>query len=79
MLNKNKLNVACVMDSLESIKYHKDTSYFFLLAAHELGCSVFHIDQGDIFLQHNKPWAQVSRLQLTDKKQLQVQQRETLP
>ena len=79
MPKQNKPGVACVMDSLESIQYHKDTSYFFLLAAYELGCDIFHIDQGDIFLRYNRAWAVVSQLALTKQKHLKIEQRRELP
>ena len=73
------MNVACIMDPLESINYEKDTSYFLLLGASELGHSIFHIDQNNLFLKDTDVYAQVSKLRVTGDKKLEVLGREHHP
>ncbi len=49
-----------IMDPLDGVKAHKDTSYFLMLAAHQRGHVVHHLDQNDIFLQHDQVMASVT-------------------
>lgn len=57
--------IAVIMDPLSSINYDKDTSYFLMLAAQDLGHNVYHIDQKDLFLRHNELWSKVSKVKIS--------------
>ncbi len=48
-----------IMDPLDGVKAHKDTSYFLMLAAYQRGHVVHHLDQNDVFLQHDQVMATV--------------------
>jgi len=49
-----------IMDPLDGVKAHKDTSYFLMLAAHQKGHAIYHLDQNDVFLQHDQVMASVT-------------------
>lgn len=49
-----------IMDPLVGLKAHKDTSYFLMLAAHQYSHTVHHLNQDDIFLQHDQVMATVT-------------------
>ena len=49
-----------IMDPLDGVKAHKDTSYFLMLAAHQYDHTVYHLDQDDLFLQHDQVMATVT-------------------
>ena len=49
-----------IMDPLERVKAHKDTTYFLMLAAHERGHEVYYADPGALFLRHDQVCASVS-------------------
>ena len=45
---------AFVMDPLERVKPHKDTTYFLMLAARERGHDVFYVDPSALHLRHDQ-------------------------
>ncbi len=49
-----------IMDPLDGVKAHKDTSYFLMLAAHQRGHVVHHLDQNNVFIQHDQVMATVT-------------------
>ena len=51
------MKIAFVMDPLEGVKAHKDTTYFLMLAAAERGHEVFYLDQGDLSCRHDRVYA----------------------
>ncbi len=59
---------AFIMDPLETVKPHKDTTYFLMLAAAERGHEVCACQQSDLFLQHDQLYAKVQWLQVNDDK-----------
>lgn len=52
------------MDPLAGVKAHKDTSYFLMLAAHQRGHTVHHLDQNDVFLQHDQVMASMTTVEV---------------
>jgi len=53
---------AFVMDPLEKVKTHKDTSYFLMLAACELGHQVYYLDAGDLYVKDSSGMATAQRV-----------------
>lgn len=53
---------AFIMDPLAGVRAYKDTSYFLMLACVQRGHRVCHIDQRDLWLQHDEPRASVQWL-----------------
>jgi len=53
---------AFIMDPLEGVKAHKDTTYFLMLAAQSRGHEVFYVDPGALFLKHNEVFTRASRV-----------------
>ena len=53
-----------IMDPLAGVKAHKDTSYFLMLAAHQRGHSVHHLDQNDIYLEHDQVMASMTTVEV---------------
>jgi glutathione synthase len=62
------MNVRCgiVMDPIQSIKVHKDSSFAMLLAAQARHWSLWYMEQSDLFLKDGKPYASMRRIQVTD-------------
>ncbi len=52
------------MDPLEGVKAWKDTSYFLMLACMEYGHRVCHLDQRDLWLEHDQVYGRVSWLEV---------------
>ena len=57
---------AFVMDPLEGVKPHKDTTYLLMLAARERGHDVFYIDPSTLHLRHDETWASVTKVDVCD-------------
>ena len=53
-----------IMDPLEGVKAHKDTSYLLMLAAHQLGHEVHHLNQNDVYLEHDQVMACVTTVEV---------------
>ncbi len=58
---------AFIMDPLESVKPWKDTSYFLMLACIERGHQVCHLDQQQLWLDHDDLKATVTWVDVHDK------------
>lgn len=71
---------AFIMDPLDRVKAHKDTTYFLMLAARARGHEVFYIDPGALFLRHNAVFAMASQVEvLADiKRPFEVKDTQTL-
>ena len=54
-----------IMDPLATVKPHKDTSYFLMLAAYERGHEVFFIDQNHLGLEGKTPYARATQLKVS--------------
>ena len=58
------MNIAFLMDPLESVKAYKDTTYFLMLAAYERGNEVFYFNQATIQAGIHGVRATVSKLKV---------------
>ena len=56
---------AFIMDPLEGVKPHKDTTYFLMLAACERGHEVFFVDPATLSLQHSDVYATVVKIKVS--------------
>ena len=61
---------AFIMDPLESVKAHKDTSYFLMLAACEQGHQVYYLDAGDLYVKDSSVMATAQRVNVQDDPQV---------
>ena len=66
MRRVKRMKHAFIMDPLESVKPWKDTSYFLMLACRELGHRVCHLDQRQLWLDHEKLKATVTWVDVMD-------------
>lgn len=58
-----------VMDPIQSINFHKDTTLSILLAAQDQGFKLFYMEQKDLFLENGAPFAEVCPLRVFDNPQ----------
>jgi len=58
------MKIAFIMDPLEGVKAHKDTTYFLMLAAAERGHEVYYLDQGDLSCRHDRVHANLTRVRV---------------
>ena len=58
------VKLGVVMDPIESIKFHKDSTLAMLLAAQARGWQLHYMQQADLFLQDSSCQAEMSRLQV---------------
>ncbi|MGE4659252.1 MAG: glutathione synthase [Arenicellales bacterium] len=56
---------AFIMDPLERVKPHKDTTYFLMLAACERGHETFYIDPTTLSLHHNEVYASAVKVKVS--------------
>ena len=61
------LNVGIVMDPIQHIKPHKDSSFAMLLEAQRRGHKLFYMQPEDLYLQNGQPFAQTSELKVWDR------------
>ncbi|QCU90834.1 glutathione synthase [Thiomicrorhabdus sediminis] len=61
------LNVGIVMDPIENIKPHKDSSFAMLLEAQRRGHKLFYMQPEDIYLKNAEPNALISELKVWDR------------
>ncbi len=64
-----KVRLGIVMDPIDSIKVHKDSSFAMLLAAQSLGWELFYMEQSDLFLRDERTFASMRRLEVEDREQ----------
>ncbi|NNG13052.1 MAG: glutathione synthase [Halobacteria archaeon] len=58
------IKLGVVMDPIESINFHKDSTLAMLLAARSRGWELFYMEQADLFLQDARCLAQMSALEV---------------
>ena len=51
-----------IMDPLDKVKAHKDTSYFLMLAAWQRNHEVYYLNQNDLFLDHDRVMGTATRV-----------------
>ena len=61
---------AFIMDPLDRVKAHKDTSYFLMLAACERGHQVYYLDAGDLYVKDSSVMATAQRVNVQDDPQV---------
>ena len=61
------LNVGIVMDPIENIKPHKDSSFAMLLEAQRRGHNLFYMQPEDLFLKNGQAWSVASELKVWDR------------
>ena len=61
---------AFIMDPLDKVKTHKDTSYFLMLAACEQGHQVYYLDAGDLYVKDSSVMAIAQRVNVQDDPQV---------
>lgn len=61
------LKVGIVMDPIQHIKPHKDSSFAMLLEAQRRGHQLFYMEPQDLYLQNGRPYAEVSELKVWDR------------
>jgi len=62
----SSLKVAVVMDPVESIKVHKDSSFAMLLEAQRRGCSLYYLQLADLFVRDGVAWGRATELSVRD-------------
>ena len=60
------MKLAMVMDPIESIKVHKDSSLAMLLEAQRRGWALYYLQLGDLFVRDGVAWGRATRLQVRD-------------
>jgi glutathione synthase len=58
------VKLGVVMDPIESVKFHKDSTLAMLLAAQARGWQLYYMEQTDLFLQDSTCQAEMSRLEV---------------
>lgn len=58
--------LAVIMDPIESIKPHKDSSLAMLLEAQNRGCQIYYGQLDDIWLRDGEAFGRLTKLQVTD-------------
>ncbi|MDJ0837063.1 MAG: glutathione synthase [Acidobacteriota bacterium] len=54
------MKIAFIMDPLEGVKAHKDTTYYIMLAARQRQHQVFYLDQNDLLARHDRLYAELT-------------------
>ncbi len=60
------IGLGIVMDPIETIKTHKDSSFAMLLEAQHRGWDSWYMEMGDLFLLDNQPMARMKQLRVRD-------------
>ncbi|MBN2866200.1 MAG: glutathione synthase [Thiotrichales bacterium] len=61
------LNIGIVMDPIENIKPHKDSSFAMLLEAQRRGHNLVYMQPEDLFLKNGQAWSMTSELKVWDR------------
>jgi glutathione synthase len=64
-----KISLGVVMDPIESINIKKDSTFAMLLEAQARGWEVWYMEQGDLFLEGDRPGARMQRVWLEENPQ----------
>jgi len=60
------VKIAFIMDPLEKVKAYKDTTYFIMLAAQQLGHRVYYLDQRDLYVAAGRVGAAITPLTVSE-------------
>ena len=60
------IRLGILMDPIESIKVHKDSSFAMLLAAQSRGWELFYMEQPDLYLRDGRVFASMRQLKVRD-------------
>lgn len=60
------ISIGIVMDPIETIKTHKDSSFAMLLEAQKRGWNLWYMEMDDLFLLENRPMARMKQLRVQD-------------
>lgn len=60
------LTLGILMDPIQNIHPHKDTSFALLLKAQSYGWNLYYLEQQDLFLKYGIPWAMTRTLEVFD-------------
>lgn len=60
------VQLGVVMDPIGAIKISKDSSFAMLLAAQRRGWALWYMEQEDLWLEGEQPWARMRRLEVRD-------------
>ncbi len=63
------ISLGIVMDPIQSIKVHKDSSFAMLLAAQARGWRLFYLEQSDLYLRDGHAYGRLRPLQVWDRPQ----------
>ena len=58
------MEIVFIMDPLDGVKAHKDTSYFLMLAAQQHNHSVHYLNQNDLYLDHDQVMGSVTTVKV---------------
>ncbi len=61
------IHLGIVMDSISTIKVHKDSSFAMLLAAQKRGWQLFYMEQSDLYLRDGRVSASMRKLRVHDR------------
>lgn len=67
MSQHTALKVGVVMDPIESIKPHKDSTFAMLLEAQRRGHTLWYMTPQDLYLKNGEAWAEQSELKVWDR------------
>lgn len=60
------MKLGIIMDPIQDIKIHKDSSFAMLLAAQAMGWDIYYMEISDLFLVNGKPAAKMQELRVED-------------
>jgi glutathione synthase len=60
-------SIGMIMDPIESIKPHKDTTFAMMLEAQKRGATVYYIEMGDLFIDQGKAMVLAREVSVTDR------------
>lgn len=61
-----KITIGVVMDPIQSIKIHKDSTFAMMLEIQRRGWEMLYMEQNDLYLLHCCPYARVRPVKVTD-------------
>lgn len=65
-MNKKTINIGIVMDPINSIKPHKDSSLAMLIEAQKRGWKLHYMEMNDLYLRDGQPYAELQNLTVYD-------------
>ena len=76
-----KPKIGIIMDPIESIKVHKDSSFAMLLAAQKRGWTLYYMNQSDLYLENSKAYGatRICRVEDNPEHWFELEPAQTLP